>query len=125
MRDMDKNPYSKDEQRVAKFLFDLGAGGGDDPIGFILASHAMLAAERRMREDPVLMSTEPYEGHQYPDRHARGSFWATDEAWSILDRVKPGVIPGIVRAFLSGLFAGALVRIAKEGAPDVDRPLNS
>lgn len=46
-RDVEKDPYSKDEARVAKFLFDLGAGGGDDPIGFILASHALMAEERK------------------------------------------------------------------------------
>lgn len=46
MRDLDKQPYSFDERRVAQFLFDLGVGGGDDPIGFILVSHATLAAER-------------------------------------------------------------------------------
>jgi hypothetical protein len=44
MRDIDKNPYSPDEARVAKFFFDLGVGGGDDPIGNLLASHAALAA---------------------------------------------------------------------------------
>jgi hypothetical protein len=47
MRDIEKEPYSKDEARVAKFLFDLGAGGGDDPIEFILASHAFMAEERK------------------------------------------------------------------------------
>lgn len=50
-RDLDKNPYSVDEARVAKFLFDLGAGGGDDPIGFILVSHAYMAAERNQLRD--------------------------------------------------------------------------
>lgn len=46
MRDIEKDPYDKSEARVAQFLFDLGAGGGDDPIGFIIASHQVLAAER-------------------------------------------------------------------------------
>ena len=46
MRDLEKNPYSACEARVAKFFFDLGIGGGDDPIGFLMASHQVLAAER-------------------------------------------------------------------------------
>lgn len=46
MRDLDKQPYSPDEQRVAQFFFDAGLGGGDDPIGFIIASHVSLAADR-------------------------------------------------------------------------------
>ncbi len=40
MRDFEKNPYTKEEQRIATFLNDLiGIGGGDDPIGFMLASY--------------------------------------------------------------------------------------
>jgi len=39
-RDLNKNPYSKDEARVVDFLCEAGVGGGDDPIGFLLASHA-------------------------------------------------------------------------------------
>jgi hypothetical protein len=46
MRDIDKEPYSKDEERVAKFLYERGSGGGDDPIGFILSSYAYLVEER-------------------------------------------------------------------------------
>lgn len=45
-RDIDKQPYSPDEQRVAKFWFDKGIGGGDDPIGALIASHECLVAER-------------------------------------------------------------------------------
>lgn len=38
-RDFETYPYSKDEQRVAEWLMEhLGIGGGDDPIGFLLAS---------------------------------------------------------------------------------------
>lgn len=48
MRDMGKNPYSPDEARVAKFFFDKGVGGGDDPIGALLASHEYLVAERNL-----------------------------------------------------------------------------
>lgn len=46
MRDIDKEPYSKDEARVAEFFADRGVGGGDDPIGFILASYEYLVYER-------------------------------------------------------------------------------
>ncbi len=47
-RDFDQNPYSKDEERVAKYLVDLtGIGAGDDPIGFLISSHAFLSAERK------------------------------------------------------------------------------
>jgi hypothetical protein len=52
-RDIEKNPYSPDEARVAKFIFDMGAGGGDDPIGFIMASHAALAAERNLLREKL------------------------------------------------------------------------
>jgi hypothetical protein len=41
-RDLDKNPYSPDEQRIAQFFFERGLGGGDDPVGFILSSYAYL-----------------------------------------------------------------------------------
>ncbi len=48
MRDLEKNPYSACEARVAAFLHEMGGiGGGDDPIGFLMASHAALSAERR------------------------------------------------------------------------------
>ena len=42
-RDFDRHPYSPDEERVAKYISDLtGIGGGDDPIGFLIASHRTL-----------------------------------------------------------------------------------
>lgn len=47
MRDIDKQPYSPDEARVAKFFADRGTGGGDDPIGSILACHEYLIAQRK------------------------------------------------------------------------------
>ena len=45
-RDLDAKPYSDDEKRVAKWFFDHGTGGGDDPIGSMIASHEYLAAQR-------------------------------------------------------------------------------
>ena len=46
MRDFDVEPYSKDEARIAVWLSIRGVGGGDDPIGFLLASYEYLVAER-------------------------------------------------------------------------------
>ena len=48
MRDLDKNPYSPDEERVAKWIFDRpgGVGAGDDPIGFLITSYEYLIEER-------------------------------------------------------------------------------
>jgi hypothetical protein len=48
MRDMAKKPYSKDEARVAEFFFNRGTGGGDDPIGALIASHEYMVAERNL-----------------------------------------------------------------------------
>ena len=38
-RDIEADPYSKDEQRIAEFLFENGTGGGNDPVGSLIASH--------------------------------------------------------------------------------------
>lgn len=45
-RDLKVNPYSKDEERVAKWLFEKGVGGGDDPIGFLLSSYEYIIVQR-------------------------------------------------------------------------------
>lgn len=45
-RDFEKNPYTPCEARVAAFWFKLGVGGGDDPIGSLIASHEALAVQR-------------------------------------------------------------------------------
>lgn len=50
---MRKEPYSKDEQRVADFLNERGVGGGDDPIGFILCSYAFVIEERNALQAQV------------------------------------------------------------------------
>ena len=40
MRDLNEEPYSPKEAETAKYLSDLtGLGGGDDPVGFLIASH--------------------------------------------------------------------------------------
>ncbi len=50
-RDIERDPYSKDEARIAEFLCESGAGGGDDPVGFIIASHRYMAMERNLFRD--------------------------------------------------------------------------
>jgi len=47
-RDLETNPYSPDEQRVASFFFDRGMGGGDDPIGALFASYEYIVVERNV-----------------------------------------------------------------------------
>jgi len=47
MRDFEKSPYSPDEARVAKFFMEMGIGGGDDPIGSLIASYRVLSADRK------------------------------------------------------------------------------
>jgi hypothetical protein len=60
MRDLEKQPYTADEQRVAEFFSECGVGGGDDPIGSIIASHAYLAAERnRYRKTLEIIAGHP------------------------------------------------------------------
>lgn len=46
-RDIDKNPYSTDEARVAKWFCERGIGGGDDPIGALMSLHEFAMAELR------------------------------------------------------------------------------
>lgn len=46
---MAANPYSPDERRVCDYLIDITKGAvgcGPDPIGFLIASHAWLVAQR-------------------------------------------------------------------------------
>lgn len=47
-RDLDARPYSADEERVGTFLSELAPdiGWGNDPIGFLIASYRVLAAQR-------------------------------------------------------------------------------
>lgn len=49
--------------------------------------------------------------HTYPEGRGPGIHWALDEAWTILDTIRPGVIPDEVRVFLSGMIAGTLMRL--------------
>lgn len=52
-RDFGEEPYTADEARVARFLFEIGVGGGEDRIGFILLSHRTLADERNAAKDAL------------------------------------------------------------------------
>jgi hypothetical protein len=59
-RDFIANPYSIDEIRVANYIVELtGVGGGDDPIGFLIASHAYLSGERRLTPSHPVMLCSP------------------------------------------------------------------
>jgi hypothetical protein len=47
-RDIEKNPYTPDEQRVADYISGVTnnmIGAGDDPIAFLMASHSLLRKE--------------------------------------------------------------------------------
>ena len=48
-RDFDTNPYTADEQRVVEYIKLVTKdqmGGGDDPIGFLLASHVHVIRQK-------------------------------------------------------------------------------
>jgi hypothetical protein len=61
--------------------------------------------------------------HEYPSDYAPGTHWAIDEAWAILDTIKPGVISADVRAFLAGQIAARLMRrSSKAKAPPSPGP---
>lgn len=54
-------------------------------------------------------------GRRYPSRYYPGSGNKDlDEAWTILDSVKDGVIPDDVRAYLAGQITGVIARIRLE-----------
>lgn len=55
--------------------------------------------------------------HTYPSALPPGAHWASDEAWFILDHIKPGIIREDVRAYLAGAIASALMKRAIEGKP--------
>ena len=77
---------------------------------------------QRLREDIAQMRrgtggramSEPV--HTYPSDYPPGTNWATDEAWGILDTLKPGVLTEDVRCFLAGMIAGTLMRVREDMA---------
>ena len=60
--------------------------------------------------DEPLFSVVPYAypDDAYPSRHPKGSFWATDIGWDILDCLPVGTLDNEQRAFICGLIGGAL-----------------
>ncbi len=49
-RNLDTHPYTPDEKRVAVYIVRItegNVGAGDDPIGWLIASHEMMALDRR------------------------------------------------------------------------------
>jgi hypothetical protein len=54
MRDLDKNPYTPDEARVAAFFCERGIGGGDDPIGALMAGYVYLIELRNEMQAETL-----------------------------------------------------------------------
>ena len=60
MRDFDKFPYSKDEQRVVDYLAEIipDVGAGDDPILFLIASHASLRSFLKEIDEKVRVLSE-------------------------------------------------------------------
>jgi len=50
MRDLNSCPYSRDEQRVCAYLREImpDIGCGDDPVGFLIASHHALVERRQV-----------------------------------------------------------------------------
>jgi hypothetical protein len=55
--------------------------------------------------------------HTYPDNFPKGAHWAVDEAWDILDKIKPGLIPDDVRIYLAGAIAGVIMRYTEGKQP--------
>ncbi len=104
-RDFEANPYTPHEERVAKYLNEVaGIGGGDDPIEFLIASHAMIRQEvQRLKKvseedelnigDLVLALEEIYQIVHVPTRdtkhkHANDHYGADfDKIRKIIERV--------------------------------------
>ena len=57
VRNFTTHPYSDDEKRIVNWIMQKtkgNVGGGDDPIGFIMASHDMINAERIQLREAVV-----------------------------------------------------------------------
>ena len=54
------------------------------------------------------------EQHTYPLGYGPETHWAMQEAWAILDTIKPGVLSHDVRNFLAGQIVGTLIRVTQE-----------
>jgi hypothetical protein len=60
--------------------------------------------------DTDIATSEPPQ-HTYPLFSGPGTSWSLTEAWTIVDRLKPGVLTNDERDFLAGMIAGTLDRI--------------
>lgn len=55
-RDFEANPYSPEEQRASDYIQHITngqVGSGDDPIGFLIASHNFMIRAKKTEESPV------------------------------------------------------------------------
>lgn len=61
-RDFTTNPYTPDEERVAKWLTDRApqVGAGDDPIGFLMASYELLHTQNAYLQNVVNTANVEY-----------------------------------------------------------------
>jgi hypothetical protein len=60
-RDMKTKPYTPDEQRVVDYINEITEGkigAGNDPIGFLIASHAYTMRERQTEKGVTQMLQE-------------------------------------------------------------------
>lgn len=53
--------------------------------------------------------------HEYPSEYPPGKHWAIDEAWRILDSLKPDALDISQRSFIAGMIAGALMKAKANG----------
>ena len=63
-RNFDVSPYTPEEQRVCDYLQEItdgSVGCGDDPIGFLIASHSMMVLERKAFIKTTLIRLTPNE----------------------------------------------------------------
>jgi Protein of unknown function (DUF551) len=69
-RDFDTKPYTPDERRVCEYLQQIvpDIGCGDDPVGFIIASHAFPISSRWIKIENAPLETE-------------GFIWTPEETW--------------------------------------------
>jgi hypothetical protein len=109
-RDIIADPYRPDEQRVVDFIRERTQdqiGGGDDPIGFLLASYNMIMAERS--PDQSFMNVVLRACHEADDFHSdRTPYSILSSALSELgevaqevavvmgDSYKPGGTDGVI-----------------------------
>jgi hypothetical protein len=64
------------------------------------------------------MSNDPgyviINGRRYPSNYPPGKHWAIDRAWEILDTLPKDTMSDENRAWLAGVFAGALMKAGNE-----------